>query len=268
MQIHPTAIVDSSAKLGRDVTIGPFAIVEGSVEIGDGCVIGPRASILAHTTLGSGCQVHTGTVLGDFPQDLSFTNEPSFVRIGKNCVFREYVTVHRGTKAGTETVLGDNCFLMGGAHVAHNVKLGDGVIVANYTLLAGYVEVGARAFISGGVVVHQFVRIGRLAMLGGACGVGKDVPPFCLVRGLSANRVVSLNLLGMKRAGLNPEQRQHVKDAFRILYRDGLTVTDAVAAMRVAFPEGTPAREIAEFVASSPRGICRFAMTDDEAPDL
>jgi UDP-N-acetylglucosamine acyltransferase len=263
MAIHPTAIVDSSARLGKDVNIGPFAIVEADVEIGDGCVIGPRASVLAFTTLGVNCRVHTGAVIGDSPQDLAFTNEPSSVRIGKGCVIREYVTIHRGTKPGTETAMGDNCFLMGGSHLAHNARLGNGVILANGALIAGYVEVGDRAFISGHVAVHQFVRIGRLAMMGGGSAVSKDVPPFCLVPGLTPNRVACLNLVGLKRAGYTPEQRQQVKDAFRLLYRDGLTATDAVARMRAAFPDGSPAREMAEFTAASKRGICRFAMSDE-----
>ena len=265
MTIHPTAIIDPSARLGRDVSVGPFAIVEAQVEIGDGCVIGPRASLLAYTTLGAGCRIHTGAVIGDLPQDMAFANEPSYVRMGANCTIREYVTIHRGTKPGSETTLGDGCFLMGGAHLAHNVKLGNGVILANSVLLAGYVEVGDRAFISGSVVVHQFVRIGRLAMIGGGSGVSKDVPPFCLVPGVTANRVACLNLVGLKRAGLTTEQRQQVKEAFRLLYRQGLTATDAVARMREAFPEGSPAREMAEFTATSKRGICRFTMAGDEA---
>lgn len=264
MQIHATAIVNPSARLGRDVVIGPFAIVEGNVEIGDGCTIGPHASILSFTTLGAGCRVHTGAVVGDLPQDISFKNEPSYVRIGKNCLIREYTTIHRGTKPGTETVAGDGCFLMAGTHLAHNVKLGNGVIMANGSMLGGYVEVGDRAFISGGVSVHQFVRIGRLAMLGGGSGASKDVPPFCLTASVSLNRVVCLNMVGLKRAGFTIEQRQQIKAAFRVLYRDGLTVTDAVARMRDLFPEGSPPRELAEFAASSKRGICRLAMLDDD----
>jgi UDP-N-acetylglucosamine acyltransferase len=268
MNIHPTALVDPAAKLGRDVTIGPFAIVEGRVEIGDGCVIGPRVTLLDYTTLGAGCRVHAGAVLGDLPQDTAFENEPSYVKIGSRCVLREFVTIHRGTKPGSETVLGDGCFLMANAHLAHNVKLGNGVVLANGALIAGYAEVGERAFISGGVVVHQFTHIGRLAMMGGGSGISKDVPPFCLVPGLTANRVSCLNVVGLKRAGFSIEQRQQVKEAFRILYRDGLTVTDAVAKMRAAFPEGSPAREMAEFAAVSKRGICRFALSDEEGSDL
>lgn len=259
MRIHATAIVDEGAKLGRDVTIGPQAIVEGNVEIGDGCVIGPRASVLAHTTLGPGCRIHTGAILGDIPQDLGFKGETSYLRVGAGCTFREYVTIHRGAGAESETVLGDQCFIMGGVHLAHNVRLGHGVIIANATLLAGHVSVGDRAFISGAVVVHQFVRIGRVAMLGGACAVGQDVPPFCTVEPMQGNLLSGLNVVGLKRAGFSPDQRVEVKEAFRLLYRAGLTVSEAVARIRETMAEGGPGREMGEFVAASKRGICKLS---------
>mgnify|MGYP001037776702 CR=1 FL=1 len=259
MPIHPTALVHPNARLGRDVTIGPQAIIEEHVEIGDGCVIGPRASVLAYTTLGPGCRLHTGAVLGDIPQDLGFKGERSYLRVGAGCIFREYVTVHRGTGEETETVIGDHCFIMGSVHLAHNVHLGRQVIIANATLLAGHVEVGDRAFISGAVVVHQFVRIGRVAMLGGACAVGQDVPPFCTVEPMQGNLLSGLNVVGMKRAGLTLEQRAEVKEAFRLLYRSDLTVSEAVARIRERFPEGSPAREMADFVAASKRGICKLS---------
>lgn len=263
MSIHPTALVHPNAKIGCDVTVGPQAIIEEHVEIGDGCVIGPRASVLSFTTLGAGCRLHTGAVLGDIPQDLGFKGERSFLRVGSGCIFREYVTVHRGTGEGTETVIGNHCFIMGGVHLAHNVHLGNHVIIANATLLAGHVQVGDRAFISGAVVVHQFVRIGRVAMLGGACAVGQDVPPFCTVEPMQGNLLSGLNVVGMKRAGLTLEQRAEVKEAFRILYRSEWTVSEAVARIREHFQEGSPAREMAEFVAASKRGICKLSRNAD-----
>lgn len=265
MNVHPSAVVDRDARIGRDVTIGPFAVVEAGTEIGDRCTIGPHASILRYTTLGEGCRVHAGAVLGDLPQDLGFKDEPSFVRIGKNVTLREFVTVHRGTKRDTVTDLGDGCFLMANAHVAHNVKLGAHVILANGVLLAGYVEVGERAFLSGHVVVHQFVRIGRLAMVGGAAGLGKDVPPFCMVGGMERNRVAGLNVIGMRRAGLSPDQRKAVKAAFRSLYLAGLNVSQAVAEIRAAAAAGSPAEEFALFVEASQRGLCRYGASSSGA---
>lgn len=256
--IHPTAIVDPGARLGTGVSIGPFSVVEANTDLGDGCVLGPHVTVLPHTTLGAGCKVHAGAVLGDLPQDTSFEGQESFVRIGSGCTIREGVTIHRGTKPGTTTEIGNDCFFMAFSHFAHNVKTGNGVIVANGALLAGYVEVGDRAFISGNSVVHQFTRIGRLAMLGGLAGVSMDVPPFCTVRPMTPNRVLGLNTVGMRRAGLGPEQRQEVKRAFDMLYRSGLNTGDAVRKMKDAYPAG-PAAEFWQFVEQSKRGICALA---------
>lgn len=235
--------------------IGPFCHIGPAVRIGAGCVLGDRVSLMGELELGPGCRVHAGAVLGDVPQDLSFKGAQSGVRIGARCVIREGVTIHRGTKEETLTEIGEECFLMAFSHCAHNVKLGRKVILANGVLLGGYVEVGDGAFLSGNCAVHQFAKIGRLAMLGGCCGISKDVPPFCMTRTVGCNEVVGLNVVGMRRAGMNPEERRQVKEAFRILYRSGLNVTQAVNEIRGTFQSG-PALEFCDFVASSERGIC------------
>jgi UDP-N-acetylglucosamine acyltransferase len=196
-------------------------------------------------------------VLGDWPQDLGFKNEISFVKIGRNCVIREGVTIHRGTKAGTTTVVGDSCFLMANCHLGHNVQLGHHVIVVNGVLLGGYVEVGDGAFIGGNALVHQFTRVGRLVMLGGGSGSNKDVPPFCMTHGVMLNTISGLNLVGLRRAGLGPDERLQIKHAFDLLYRSGLNVSQAVAALKKEFTTG-PASEWAPFIESSKRGICPF----------
>ncbi|MFC1497036.1 acyl-ACP--UDP-N-acetylglucosamine O-acyltransferase [Verrucomicrobiota bacterium] len=256
--IHKTAVIEPEAELGVNVTVGPFSYIDKDVRIGDGCVIGPHVSILKHTSIGSGCEIHSGAVLGDLPQDTEFEKEESFVSIGSNCIIRECVTVHRGTKTGTTTEIGDECFLMAFSHCAHNVKLARGVILANGALLAGYVEAGERVFISGNVLVHQFVKIGRLAMLGGACGISKDVPPFCTIRPLAANVILGLNVVGMRRAALTPDERKQVKQAFNILYKSGLNVMDATNKIKNTFSSG-PALEFCDFIEKSERGICRFS---------
>lgn len=247
-QIHPTAVIEEGA------TIGP------------GCVIGPHAVIYKHVTLGANCRVHAGAVLGDTPQDLAFKEAPSFVRIGEGTVIREHVTIHRGTKEGTETVVGSGCYLMANSHLAHNCRLGNQVILANGVLLAGYVEVGDRAFLSGNVIVHQYTRIGRVAMISGGAGIGKDIPPFCLAPGITRNIVAGLNVVGMRRAGLGPAERGEVKEAIRVLYRSGLNVKQALEKLREAFAAG-PGREIADFVASSKRGICPWSDAAGAADD-
>jgi len=256
--IHETAIVDAGAELGDNVSVGPFTTIEANVRIGDGCVIGPRVSVLPFTTLGADCTVHAGAVLGDVPQDLKFEACESQAVVGRGCIIREGVTIHRGLAPGSVTEIGEECFLMGFSHYAHNVRLGRHVIVANGTLLAGHVEVGDRAFISGNCLMHQFVRVGRVAMLGGGCAVSKDVPPFCTVRPVSFNCVVGLNVVGMRRAGLSPEERLDVKRAVGFLYRSGLNVRQAVAKIRSCC-NGASAMQLCEFIEASERGLC--AMT-------
>jgi len=263
MAIHTTAVVDRGAELGKDVNIGPFAYVERDVRIGDGTAVGPHASILQHTTVGPGCRIHAGATLGDIPQDLSFKNPVSHVRIGAKCTIREGVTIHRGTKPDTATEIGDECFLMAFSHFAHNVKLGKSVIVANGTLCAGYVEVGDRAFISGNCAVHQFVRIGRLAMLGGLSAISKDVPPFFTTRPACLNSVASCNFVGMRRAGLDTKARTEVRKAFMILYRSERNISQALEEIRATFSAG-PVLEICDFIDQSKRGICGLSPEVEE----
>lgn len=262
--IHPTAVIEAGAEMGRDVQCGPFSFVGAGARIGNACVLGPHVAVLGNTVLGDGCRVHAGAVIGDEPQDLAFKPDTrSYVRIGAGCVIREGVTIHRGTKPETVTEVGENCFLMANSHLAHNVRLGRNVILANGVLLAGYVDVGDRAFISGNTAVHQFARIGRLAMLGGAAGFSKDVPPFCMTKSGWFNRVVGLNVVGLRRSGMSPEVRLQVKKAFVMLYRSGWNVSQAVDKMKAAFPDG-PARELWEFVESSKRGICGAGRSAEE----
>jgi UDP-N-acetylglucosamine acyltransferase len=253
--IHPTAVIEKGAELGVGVDVGPFAYIDRDTRIGDGCVLNAHATVLRHTTLGRNCRVHSGAVLGDLPQDKAFKEAPSFVTIGDGCVLREGVTVHRGTKEGTVTELGPNGLFMANSHFAHNVRIGKNVIVANGALLGGYVQVGDNAFISGNVMIHQFCRIGTLAMLGGGAGVSKDIPPFCLVRPVAMNRVLGLNIVGLRRAGFTPEQRGEIHEAFHVLYQSGRNVSQAVEEMKRLFPAG-PAMELWTFIETSQRGIC------------
>lgn len=258
MSIHPTAVINPSATIGEDVRIGPFAVVGAGVVIGQKTQLGPHAVVLANTQIGEECQIHSHAVLGDAPQDMAYNGALSRVEIGNRVVIREGVTIHRGTKEGTATRVADGCFLMANSHLAHNVILGEKVIVANGALLAGYVEVGAAAFISGNVVVHQFCHIGRLAMLGGASAISKDVPPFCTAASGEYNRLAGLNVIGLRRSGFAPDERLQIKRAFDLLYRSGLTPSQAAARIKAELPAG-PAHELADFAQSSKRGICSMA---------
>ncbi len=256
--IHPTAVIDPSARVASSVVVGPYAVIGAEVEVGADTRIGPHAVIHAYTTVGERCRIHAHAVLGDDPQDKSFEGGVSFVRIGEDCVIREGVTVHRGTKEGTSTVVGPGCFLMANSHVGHNSELGREVILANGVLLGGYARVDDRAFLGGNATVHQFVHIGRLTMMSGSAAASKDLPPFCVIGGTTTNRVAGLNVIGMRRAGLSADERVQVQRAFRLLYRSGLNVKQAVAEMQHQFPDG-PAAELWQFAMSSKRGICAMA---------
>ena len=264
--IHPTAILEPGAQLGTNVQIGPFSYVAATARIGDGCILGPHAVVLEHTTLGARCKVHSGAVLGDLPQDLSFKNEPSFVVTGDDCIFREGVTIHRGTKPGTSTRIGNRVFMMANAHAAHNVEIGDQVILANGVLLAGYVIVGERCFFGGASAVHQFCHIGRFAMVGGVSTITKDLPPYCITPNCANSLVSGLNIIGLRRAGFAAEQRVHIQHAFNTLYRSGLNTTQAEERLR-GETDNPFALEFADFLASAKRGLCRpsFEGFNDES---
>ncbi|HMP89088.1 MAG TPA: acyl-ACP--UDP-N-acetylglucosamine O-acyltransferase [Kiritimatiellia bacterium] len=263
MNIDSKAVIDSRAEIGRDVQVGAGAVVGSDVKIGDRCVVGPNAVIMPYTTLGEDCRVHAGAVIGDTPQDLSFKHLVSHVRIGARCTFREGVTIHRGTKEGTETVVGDDCYLMANSHLAHNVILGNRVILANGALLGGYVEIGDGAFISGNAVIHQFCRVGRLVMVGGLSGISKDVPPFCMTRSGAVNTIVGFNIVGLRRNGFSPEQRNLVKTCYDIIYRQGRNVSQAIEKLQ-AEPESPVIHEIVSFIQKSKRGICKFSSRGEE----
>lgn len=252
---HPTAVIETGAALGDNVSVGPFSYIAAGATVGDNCEIGPNVTIWGGASLGSGCRVHAGTVIGDLPQDTGFDGARSFVRIGNDCWIRECVTIHRGTGEDTETVAGDGCMFMAYSHLAHNVVVGDGVVLCNSAQVGGYVVVGDRAFISGNVSVHQFVHIGELAMVGANAFVSKDVPPFFTIHGAAMNEVAGINVVGMRRAGMSAEDRRQVKNAFKLLCLSRVNTRDAVAELRERYPEG-PAARIWEFAGRSTRGLC------------
>lgn len=254
MSIHSTAIVSPSARLAGDVEIGPHAIVGGEVTLGAGCVIQAHAVIESKVTMGSGNVIGYGAVIGAAPQDFAHKPEiSSEVRIGDNNRIREYVTIHRGTKEGTATTIGNGCFLMVGTHLGHNVTIADNVIITNNCLLAGYVDVGEAAVLGGGSVFHQFMRIGRRAMIAGSSSFNKDVPPF--VTANFRNLLVGINVVGLRRGGMNAQTRMEIKRAFKMVYRSGLRVREAIAEAEKS-EWGAEAREFFDFIKNSKRGTC------------
>lgn len=260
MKIHPTAVVDPAAILGDDVKIGPLSVVEGDVVIGDGCQLQHHVVIKNGTTLGPGNVVCEGAVLGGLPQHINVPEHPGRLSIGAGNTIRENVTFHRAMAEDGETIIGDNNLFMVNSHVAHDCRVGNHTIFANNSMLAGHVTVGDRAYFSGAAAAHQFCRIGPLAMVGGQAHVNKDVLPFVTLDGLSSH-VVGLNTIGLRRAGYALEDIRQLKQAYRIIYRSGLSWNDILQQLQEEFPEGCAA-QFHQFMATTTRGI----MTERRLP--
>ncbi|MGB0562658.1 MAG: acyl-ACP--UDP-N-acetylglucosamine O-acyltransferase [Spirulinaceae cyanobacterium] len=226
-QIHPTAVIDNRAQLHPTVAVGPYAVIGAEVVIGPRTQVGAHVVIEGPTEIGADNHFFPGSAIGLEPQDLKYQGAPSRLRIGDGNRFREYVTVNRATAAGEETRIGNDNLLMAYSHVAHNCVLADNVIIANGVALAGHVQIESRVVIGGVLGIHQFVHVGQMAMLGGMSRIDRDVPPYMLVEG-NPGRVRALNLIGLKRAGVNPEELQLLKKAFRLLYRSENTFTQGV----------------------------------------
>ena len=264
MNIHSTAIVDSGARIGRDVKIGPYAVIGPDVIIGDESVIQSHVVLEATVQIGANNVIGHGSIIGGPPQDLAFVPATSSaVQIGSGNVIREHCTIHRGTAEGSATTIGDGNFLMAGVHVGHNCRIADGVIIANNCLLAGYVEIDDRAFLGGGTTFHQNMHVGRLVMSQGSSAYGKDIPPFLLAG--ERNFVFGVNTLGLRRAGFTQPERDEVKRAFKLLYRSGLNIRQALE--KAAETEFGPiGREFFAFVANArKRGILPYRHAGEAA---
>jgi UDP-N-acetylglucosamine acyltransferase len=251
--IHNTAVVDSNAKIAQDAEIGPYAVIGPHVTIGSRTKIGAHAIIDGITTIGNNCKIFPGASIGLEPQDLSYKQEPTGVVMGNNVVIREYVTIHRATKEGF-TCIGDDSFLMNYVHIAHNCRLGQGVILANGTMMAGYVTIEDYVVTSGMCIFHQHVRIGRLSMLSGMTGTRLDLPPFSTCDGRPA-MVRGVNAIGMRRRGIKQEARSAVKEAYRLIYRSGLNVSQALERIAQAIQPYPEVSEVVEFFRTTKRGV-------------
>ena len=254
MTIHPTAVINPGAEMSNDVEIGPYVVIEDNVKIGPRVKIWANAYICNFTEIGQDCEIHMGAVIGHLPQDLSFTKKKSRLIVGKRNIIREYATIHRGTQENSITVIGDDNFIMGFVHIAHNCKLGNNIVIANATVLGGYVEVEDKGFISAYVAIHQFVRIGAISMIAGQARVSKDVPPYMLAKGEST--VYGINVVGLRRAAFSQEVRNEIKKAHKILYRSGYKLSQAIEELEKA-NLGEEVQHLVDFFKKdSKRGIC------------
>ena len=230
--IHPTAIIDPDAVLHPTVRVAPYAIIGAGVTIGANTTVGSHVVIEGLTEIGEHNQIFPGAAIGLEPQDLKYKGAASRVVIGDRNRIREYVTINRATDEGEVTFLGNDNLLMAYSHVGHNCVIEDRVIIANSVAVAGHVSIESMATISGVLGIHQFVRIGRMAMIGGMSRISRDVPPYMLVEGNPA-RVRMLNLTGLKRKGFTSAEISELKQAFRLLYRQNLSLNDAIAKLNL-----------------------------------
>ena len=256
-RIHSSAVIDPRATLGDDVTVGAFSVIGPDVTLEAGAIIGHHVVLEGAVLVGPGAAVGHGSVIGGVPQDLKYKpGVPSGVRIGARTVVREHVTIHRATTPEGWTDIGADCLLMATCHVAHDCRLEDSVIVINYAGLTGHCVIGAKATVGGYAALAPFIRVGAYAYIGGCSKVVADVPPFMLVDGTPAV-ARSVNVIGLRRAGMPADQRRRLQSAYRLLYRSGLTPRSAVERIRAELPEGEPIDALLDFIAGARRyGIC------------
>lgn len=253
MSIHTTAVIDPSAELADDVSVGPYCVIGQGVVIGRGTRLESHVVVDSNTHIGEQCHIRQGAVLGGPPQDHKYKGERSFLILGDRNIIREFVTIHRATGEGEATRIGDDNMIMAYCHIGHNAWLGNGIVMSNQVGISGHCLVEDRVVFGGIVGIHQFVRIGKFAMIGGMSKVVTDVPPFMMVDG-RPTQVVGLNVLGLRRAGIQPKVRGGLKQAFRLLYRSGLNLSQGIES---AYNEVDPSAErdyLLEFLTNIRRG--------------
>lgn len=270
VEIHPSAIVSKKAELAADVQVGPYSVIDEHVVIGQGVKVGAHCVITGNTRIGKGCEFYTGAVVGSNPQDLKYKGEKSFLEIGENNIIREYCTLNPGTKEGGKTSVGSNNLIMAYSHIAHDCTVGSHCIIANTGTLAGHVTIEDHVVVGGVVAIHQFVRVGRLSIIGGCSKVVQDIPPFSTCDGHPA-LVYGLNLVGLRRNGLSRESIDELKSVFKALFHSGLVIKDAALKLEDEGPHISEVLYLLNFIKTTRRGIshsCRMAQINaDKSED-
>lgn len=254
--IHPTAILHPRTRIGAGCEIGPYCVLGEHVELGDGCRLHSHVVIDGHTRLGKRNEVFPFAILGKQTQDLKWKGGVTRVEIGDDNTLRECVTVHSATNEGEATVIGSDNHILAYCHIAHDCRLGNHVIMSSYAGLAGHVVVDDHAVIAGYVAVHQFCRVGKLAMIGGCSKVRQDIPPFMLADGSPAE-TVTINKVGLERAGLSEEAITALRAAYKLLFREGLTISNALVRIEQELPPLPEIQHLIQFVRASERGISK-----------
>lgn len=252
--IHPAAIIEPGAKIGEGVTVEAYAVIKSTVTLEDGVVIKSHAYIDGNTTIGADTTIYPSAVIGTKTQDLKFRGEKTFVKIGKNCEIREFVTINSSCEENSVVSVGDNCLIMAYCHIAHNCTVGNRVIMGNNAMLAGHVDVEDFAIISGLSGVHQFVRIGRNAMIGGMSRVTHDIPPYTIGAG-APFKFGGLNIIGLKRHGFPLKVRLELAKAFKLIYRSKLSLAEALERIEKEVEQINEVRHFIKFCRESKRGL-------------
>ncbi len=254
--VHPTAIVDPSAKLGSGTMVGPYCVVEAGVSLGENCWLQHHVTLCGPLNAGRGNRFYACCSIGQQTQDLKYRGEPTYLEIGDDNTFREFVTINRSTAQTGKTRIGHRGNFLAYSHVGHDCSVGDEVVFSNNGTLAGHVQVGDHAVIGGLTAVHQFCRIGRFAITGGCSKIVQDVPPFMIADGNPAE-VRGINQVGLERAGFPPEKIKPIKEAFRLIYRGKMNTAQAMQALRERLGESAEVQSIVQFIEGSERGIIR-----------
>lgn len=256
MNIHKTAVIHPKARVGKNVIVAPYAVIGENVSLGDDVEVGSFCVMEGHTAIGKACRFFTGAVIGSIPQDKKFSKtEKVFLQIGEGNIFREYVTVNPGTGEGGKTIIGNNNLLMAYAHVAHDCVVGSNCILANNGTLAGHVIMEDMAVVGGLAAIHQFVRLGRLSIVGGCSKVVQDIPPFSTCDGHPA-RVYGINAIGLKRAKIPQANVKTLQKAFKILFHSGLGKTHAIEKIKAELTGCPELEHLLTFAQTSGRGLC------------
>lgn len=256
MSVHPSAIVEPGAQIGKDVEIGAYSVIGPNVRIGDGTHIHSHVVVDGDTEIGRECNIFPFACIGTQTQDLKFKGGATSVSIGDRTTLREYVTVNSGTNGGERTIVGSDCHILAYCHVAHACRVGNGVIMSNGATLAGDVIVEDQAIIGGLTGIHQFTRIGRLCMVGGMTKITKDCPSFMIVDG-NPSRVRGVNVIGLERKDIDKESRDKIKKAYRIIYRGELSTSQAIEEVRRTVETCDELEQLITFIESSKRGIIK-----------
>lgn len=259
-KIHKTAVIEDGAEIHNDVVIGPYSVIGPNVKIGEGTKIGPHVVISGHTTIGKNNTFHSFCAIGGDPQDLGYNGEPTEVRIGDSNLFREYVSINKGTlKQDKVTIVGNECMLMAYVHLGHDVELGNNVIMANACNIAGHVKLGDKVYLGGGTNISQFVTLGNGAYIGGGSGIDRDIPHYCTAYG-NRVRLKGINIIGLKRRGFEKSQISELNDFYRMM--EASTLSPRAFADKESewldYKDNILVQEMIEFITISKTGIAPF----------